>query len=130
MSNSKQYFGIKFPFTSKDFDNYYVDLNQDKIQKVRSQLMHVIFTQKGTKLRDPLYGTNLLKYIFDQNFEDSWGKIKNEITSAVQTYVRDARLDDISLQVSEDDLHEVYVRMDISVKDGNEIKHDSIITTI
>ena len=63
----KQYFGIKYPFMSDGFQNFYLDANETIQDKVRSQLMHIVFTPKGQRLRNPEFGTDLVKYIFEQD---------------------------------------------------------------
>ena len=37
-----KFYGIKYPFTSKDEENFYLDINKDLKDKVRSLLMHVV----------------------------------------------------------------------------------------
>ena len=66
-----QKYGIKYPFTLDNEDGFYVDLNKTISDGVKSQLLHLIFTPKGQKLRDPNFGTDLIKFIFepkDSNF--------------------------------------------------------------
>jgi phage baseplate assembly protein W len=60
----QQLFGIKYPFTHDDYQNFFVDANINEKDKVRSQIMHVIFTPKGQRIRMPEFGTDLIKYIF------------------------------------------------------------------
>jgi phage baseplate assembly protein W len=126
----KQYFGLKYPFTAQDFENYFVDLNSTMKDKVRSQLMHVIFTPKGQRIRDPEFGTDLIRYIFEQNDTSSWTSVKNEVSEAVQRYVNNITVKDINIVQSEDDRSEIFVRIDYSVKEGNKITNDSIIAKI
>ena len=49
----QQFYGVKYPFVAEDVENYFIDVNKTLKDKVRSILMHVIFTPKGQKLRDP-----------------------------------------------------------------------------
>lgn len=48
----KQYLGIRYPFTSQDFQNFYIDLNSSLKGKVKSQIMHVIFTPKRAEIKE------------------------------------------------------------------------------
>lgn len=128
--SKKQYYSIKFPFTSENSENYFIDLNMNQEQKVRSDLMHVIFTSKGSKLRDPEFGTDLIKYIFEPNDTLTWNAVKEEVSTAVQKYVSNVQINDISLMESEDDVREVYVRIDYSIKEQNKDKNDSIVIKI
>lgn len=92
--------------------------------------MHVIFTPKGQRIRMPEFGTDLIKYIFSQNDSVSWEGVKNEIITAVQRFVPNVVLNDVRVVQSEDERAEIYVRMDYSIKEGNKIINDSIITQI
>lgn len=128
--SKKQYYFIKFPFTADNSENYFIDLNMNREQKVRSALMHVIFTSKGSKLRDPEFGTDLIKYIFEPNDTLTWNAVKEEVSTAVQKYVPDVQINDISLMESEDDIREVYVRIDYSITERNKEKNDSIVIKV
>ena len=126
----KQFYGIKYPFTNECVENYFTDLNINRKDKVRSLLMHVIFTPKGQKLRDPEFGTNLIRYIFEPNDSISWEGIKNEVSEVVNKYVKDVTINNISILEQEDDRHEIYVRLDYSVVNGFKVENDSIVTKI
>ena len=126
----QQLFGIKYPFTHDYFQNFFVDANITEKDKVRSQIMHVIFTPKGQRIRNPEFGTDLIKYIFSPSDSESWEGVKNEIVSSVQRYVPNVTLNDVRVVQSDDERAEIFVRMDYSVKEGNRIVKDSIITQI
>lgn len=125
-----QYLGIKYPFTNNEFQNFFLDVNETEKERVRSEIMHVIFTPKGQRLREPEFGTDLIKFIFEPNEEVTWDGLKNEITDAVQTYVNNVILDDIQVAKSEESDSAVYVRIDYSVRQGNKLIKDSIVTEI
>ena len=74
-----QKYGIKYPFTSNNEDNIFLDVNDTETDSVKSKVLHVIFTPKGQKIRDPEFGTDLIKYIFSPNDDYSISEIKTEI---------------------------------------------------
>lgn len=125
-----QYYGIKYPFTSDSDENFYVDVNHSLKSKVRSELLHIIFTPKGQKLRDPEFGTDLIKYIFEPNDDESWDSIKTEISESVSRLNDSMKIKNIEVLKSEDDPAEVFVRIDYSVKEGNKEINDSIVTKL
>ena len=92
-----QYFGIKYPFTSNNLDEMFLDLNETYEDSVKSKMLHVIFTPKGYRLRMPDFGTNLVQYIFEPSDGDTLSNIKSEITIQVGKYVPGVRFDDISV---------------------------------
>ena len=92
-----QKYGIKFPFNIiSDYKNL-LDLNITKADRVRSQLMHLIFTQKGQRLRLPDFGTNLLQFIFNPNDLQTWDDVQYEIKEGVKKWVPDCELNNITI---------------------------------
>lgn len=100
MANLQRY-GIKFPITILSADNTLVDLNQTKDNEVQSELIHLIFTPKGQRLRDPDFGTRLIQFIFNPNDSETWGDILTEIKDTVRKYIPSCSIKD--LVVSESD---------------------------
>lgn len=121
-----QKYGIKYPFTSDNDDGHFLDLNETMADGVKSRVLHVIFTPKGQKLRDPEFGTDLIKYIFSPKDETSFSNIKAEITSQIQKYVPQVEFRDINIYDSEDNSHGIIVSVEYGVKNGNKMD----ITTV
>ena len=87
-----QKYGIKYPFTLDNEDGFYVDLNKTISDGVKSQLLHLIFTPKGQKLRDPNFGTDLIKFIFEPKDSNTLNMLKTEIASQVKKYIHFMKL--------------------------------------
>ena len=64
MAGIKQYYGIKFPFTSNNLDGFFLDMNERVEDKIASEILHVILTPKRSRIRKPDFGTDLAKFIF------------------------------------------------------------------
>ena len=114
-----QKYGIKYPFTTDNDDGTYIDLNKTYGEGIQSQVLHVIFTPKGQKLRDPDFGTDLIKYIFSQSDSSTFGSIKGEISSQIAKYVPDVEFRDISIYSGEGDDNGIVVMVEYGVKQGN-----------
>jgi phage baseplate assembly protein W len=127
---SRQYFGIKYPFTNNSVMERYVDINETRAGGVRSRLLHVVFTPKGQRIREPEFGTDLIKYIFEQNDENSWDKVKTEIKNTVRRWVPEASINDINVVDENEDGAAVFVRLDYSVQEGNQIINDSVVVQL
>lgn len=126
----KQKYGIKYPFSSKNTDNVYLDINNTFAESVKSQLLHLIFTEKGQRIRDPEFGTGLIKFIFQPNDGDTMGDIKNEIITQVEKYIPYVIFDDIKVYKEEDDLSNVIVSITYSVKRGNKLDTTTVAVKI
>lgn len=119
-----QKYGIKYPFTSNNNDGIYLDLNNTYADGVKSQVLHVIFTPKGQKLRDPEFGTDLIKYIFNPSDLNTFNEIKGEITRQITKYVPSVEFRDIVIY--ENDENGIIVMVEYGVKKGNKTE----ITTV
>ena len=122
----QQKYGIKYPFTSNNDDNIFLDVNNTEIDGTKSKVLHVIFTPKGQKIRDPEFGTDLIKYIFSPNDNESASEIKSEIADSIKKYVPEVEFRDFKVFKDETDDNSIIVTIEYGVKIGNKIE----ITTV
>lgn len=121
-----QKYGIKYPFTSDNENGLFLDLNNTLDEGIKSQVLHVLFTPKGQKLRDPEFGTDLIKYIFSPKDNTIFSEIKAEITTQISKYVPQVEFRDINIYNSETDDHGIIVSIEYGVKNGNKTE----VTTV
>lgn len=121
-----QKYGITYPFTSNNDEGTYVDLNSTFVDGIKSQVLHVIFTPKGQKLRDPDFGTDLIKYIFSPSEASTFENIKGEITRQVSKYVPLVTFRDITVYNDEVNENGIIVMVEYGVKKGEKTE----ITTV
>lgn len=126
---NKQNYGIKYPFTYENEDLVYLDLNETYEESIQSQILHIIFTPKKQKIRDPEFGSNLIQYIFDQKDGSTFNKIKQEISSDIMARVPNVVLDDIEIIESPDD-HSKIVSVSYTVKKGNVEEKNNVAVKI
>jgi phage baseplate assembly protein W len=93
-----QKYGIKFPIKIESKKTL-LDLNETRADEVKSQLIHLIFTPQGQKLRDPLFGTNLITYLFSEmNDRLTWDDIIFEIKNKVKKFVSNCEVQDVTTE--------------------------------
>ena len=126
----KQFFGLKFPFSAIDFNKFYVDLNANLTDKVKSQLMHIVFTPKGQRVRLPEFGTDLIRYIFQPSDGETWEAVKNEVAEAVSRWSDNITLNNVRVIKNKENEFEIFVRLDYSVTEGNKVANDSLIVKL
>ena len=129
-NNRKQYYGIKFPFTANNVNGFFLDLNEELKDKVASEILHVILTPKRSRLRNPEFGTNLIKFIFDPNDDMTWDAVKDEAIEAVSNFVSNVELNDISVIFSETNSNTVYLDMSYTVKKGETEENNRLVVKI
>ena len=114
-----QRFGIKYPFTLENDDELYMDLNTTPEDSLKSRLLHVIFTPKGQRLRNPDFGTDLIKYIHEPSDETTLEMLRNDITQQVYKYVPDITFKDISIYNDENSDNGKIVIIHYSINKGS-----------
>ena len=82
MANGKTY-GLTFPFVIS-FNGKYLDLSDYSAEEIRSNLIHLLLTRKGSRYFLPDFGTGLLEYIFEPLDGPTFKNIESEIRDSVQ----------------------------------------------
>ena len=95
MANGKTY-GITFPFIDS-FDGQYLDLTDYAKEEVRSNLVHLLLTRKGSRYFLPDFGTRLMEYIFDPLDGPTFSAIEAEIRDSVNKYIPNLQITTISI---------------------------------
>lgn len=92
-----QKYGIKFPITITSEEQTLFDLNYTRAEQVKSELMHLIFTPKGQRLRNADFGTRLIQYIYNPSDSDTWGDVVSEIKETVKMWIPDCNITEIEV---------------------------------
>jgi phage baseplate assembly protein W len=126
MANEQKY-GIKFPINVSSDDKTLFDLDYTIAEMVKSELMHLIFTPKGQRLRKPNFGTNLIQYIFNPSDTQTWGDIVSEIKESVKMWIPNCNINDVEVAEFEDGLT-LYAKISYTLNglDGNTRNYEII----
>lgn len=98
----KRYLGIKFPLTDNNQNGLFIDLASNSKELIKSNLMHLLFTKKGDRLRMPDFGTNLLQFIFQPKDNTTIVGIKLEIQESVRKYIPNVIINDLKVENTKD----------------------------
>lgn len=129
-SKTKQYYNIKYPFTINNEDGLFMDLNESVRDMVASELLHIILTRKGDRLRMPNFGTNLIDFIFNPSDSITWSGVMAEIREAVGTYLPNAHIDDVTVVRDEQNDNGIYVDVKYSVAQGNISTNNRVVVKL
>lgn len=120
---------ITFPFENSE-NGGYVKMSETTLIAIRSDLLHLILTQKGERYYLPDFGTNLRKYLFDQNDNLVMSDIKHEINDALQKYLPKLRVDDVDVKQNENDPRRADVRLFYTITDDVFQQRDELTVVI
>lgn len=124
-----QKYGIKFPITILSDEKSLFDTNFLQSDSVQSELMHIVFTPKGQRLRDPEFGTNLIQFIFNPNDTITWDDVVSEVKDSVLRYLKDCKVNDLEVYEGEGG-NGLYVKISYSVWDGGKVRNYNTVAKI
>ena len=100
----EQRYGIIFPINVSSDDMTLFDLSHTRAEQVKSEIMHLIFTPKGQRLRKPDFGTRLIQFIFNTNDNETGGDVVSEIKETVKLWIPDCNVTDVEVAEFEEGL--------------------------
>ncbi len=95
-------YGIEFPFRESR-DGSFVKMTLSPEKEIRTNLIHLLLTKKGSRYFLPDFGTRLYQYIFDQNDAVTFGLIESEIRDSVRKYIPNLDITRLDVMSAEDD---------------------------
>jgi phage baseplate assembly protein W len=110
----KTYINIQFPFQN-DSENKFLELTRDAKRAIKSDLIHLLLTNKGERLYMPNFGANLRQYLFEPNDSIAANAIRTEINTTIKEFLPNLQVTELSVTKSEDNEHAVLVRIDYIV---------------
>ena len=115
-----QYYGIKFPIQIVSETGKCLDLNTTKAEMVKSELMHVLFTPIGQRLRRPTFRTNLIQFLFNPNENETFSDVMLTLKQTVKKWIPDCSLEDIIIVETDDGLGlNAQIRYSVKEDDGS-----------
>lgn len=82
-----QTIGIQFPLQDDLENNRLFRMDVTAQQTVKSQLLFLLLTTKGSRWYTPDFGSNLHKYLFEPNDGITWEAILQELNGSVGKYI-------------------------------------------
>jgi phage baseplate assembly protein W len=89
-------YGINFPFKDSRRGDY-LELTQLESQQVKSDLIHLLLTRKGSRYYLPEFGTRLYEFLFEPFDGLTFDAIQSDIRDAVQQFMPNLLLNQITI---------------------------------
>ena len=122
-----RYINIDFPFRDSP-KGFYFKLNETDADAIRSDLLHLLLTNKGERLYMPDFGSDLRKYIFEPNDQITHDKIKDSLNETIKKYIPNLLVNEITFRT--DEIEElIIVDLKYTVTDGTFSKSDNVVLT-
>ena len=96
MANGITY-GINFPFLQSPKGNY-LRLTETTDEEIRTDLVHLLLTRRGSRYFLPDFGTRLYEYIFEPRDGATFEDIRSEIEEQIRTYIPNLTINSITIE--------------------------------
>lgn len=89
-------YGINFPFRDSRRGDY-LQLTETESDQIKSDLIHLLLTRKGTRYYLPDFGTRLYEYIFEPFDGLTFSAIESDIRDSVEKYMPNLLLNSVQI---------------------------------
>ena len=96
-------YGLNFPFEDSNKGDYLL-LTETAAAQIRSDLLHLILTKRGSRYYLPDFGTRLYEYIFEPLDGPTFAEIESEIRDSVTTYMPGLTVTNVKITDASDGL--------------------------
>lgn len=92
-------FGMKYPYA---MTNNTFDLAYDNITALKANLQNLLSTKRGERINQPLFGTDLHRFIFEQQSDALNQKIFDEIQKSISYWIPQVTIMQIEVSSTDD----------------------------
>ena len=89
-------YGLTFPFRDS-YDGKYLDLSDYNDQEIRSNLIHLLLSKKGSRYYLPDFGTRLYEFIFEPFDGVTFTAIESDIRDAIENFMPNLLVNSLSI---------------------------------
>jgi phage baseplate assembly protein W len=89
-------FGVAFPFNDSQVGKY-LKLTDTSDDEIRSDLIHLLLTRKGSRYFLPDFGTKLYEFIFDPLDNPTFNNIEADIRDACEKFIPNLKITDVKI---------------------------------
>jgi phage baseplate assembly protein W len=122
----ESFINIRFPFFDSE-NGYFLDMTKSNKRAIKSDVMHLLLTNKGERFYSPDFGTDLRRYLFEPNVVSVQNDIRSEIQKAINKYIPNLKIDKLEVEPVKNEEHSVIVRLEYTVTNNTFTESDFII---
>ncbi len=121
----ESFLNIRFPVLDSE-KGFFLDMTQQDKRAIKSDLMHLLLTNKGERLYQPEFGTDLKKFLFEPNIITVQSNIREEIQKAIDLYIPNLKVDRLEVNPVDGQDHSVIVKLEYTVTNNTFSESDFI----
>ena len=122
---AETFINIRFPFYDSE-KGYFLDMTKTNKRAIKSDLMHLLLTNKGERLYSPDFGTDLKRFLFEPNIVSVQDDIRGEIQKAIDKFIPNLKVARLDVEPIEGKDHSVIVKLEYTVTNSTFTETDFI----
>tara|TARA_B100000575_G_C22956246_1_gene552804 strand:- start:451 stop:870 length:420 start_codon:yes stop_codon:yes gene_type:complete len=107
--NEDTYIGLELPLTHTQ--EGYFRRTKTALEQAKSNIRNLLLTNKGERLGNPTFGTNLLSLVFTQENTDLEARVEEEIRAAMSEFLPFINIVSIETNFSEENMSTAIVNL-------------------
>ena len=123
---AESFVNIQFPFSDDTQKNYFLKMNKTRSAAIKSNLVHLLLTNKGERYYMPDFGTNLRQFLFEQNDDITSQGIIGEINQSINKFIPNLIINNITVTKGELNDYSVTVRLDYTITENTFTETDFV----
>jgi phage baseplate assembly protein W len=122
-----RYINIKFPLEDDPVNNFFLRRNRTTKEALISNLNLLLLTNKWERYFNPLYGSDLLRFIFEPNDSNVRDQLDREIKDMVNKFIPQLTIQNIDFRIPETDKeHKLEIIINFTFTDDVFVEEDTI----
>ena len=107
--NEDTFIGLELPLTYTS--EGYFKRTKTALEQARSNIKNLLLTNKGERLGNPTFGTNLLSLVFSQENTDLESRVEEEIRAAMSEFLPFINIVNIETNFSDENMSTAIVNL-------------------
>ena len=107
--NEDTYIGLELPLTHTQ--EGYFKRTKTALEQAKSNIRNLLLTNKGERLGNPTFGTNLLSLVFTQENTDLEARVEEEIRASMAEFLPFINIESIETNFSEENMSTAIVNL-------------------
>ena len=107
------FIGLELPLTYTS--NGFFNRTKTALEQAKSNIKNLLLTNKGERLGNPTFGTNLLSVVFTQENTDLESRVEEEIRAAMGEFLPFINIVNIETNFSDDNMSTAIVNLRFSL---------------
>ena len=111
--NEDTYIGLELPLTHTQ--EGYFKRTKTALEQAKSNIRNLLLTNKGERLGNPNFGTNLISLVFSQENTDLESRVEEEIRASMSEFLPNINIVNIQTNFSDENMSTAIVNLRFSL---------------